>query len=60
VIFVLDLGRVVERGSHAELLERGGLYAHLYLQQFHGGEVEPRTADGVVLTSGRVIRERSP
>jgi ATP-binding cassette subfamily B protein len=59
VIFVLDRGRVVERGSHAELLERGGLYAHLYLQQFQGGEVETRTADGVVLTSGRVIRERS-
>jgi ABC-type multidrug transport system fused ATPase/permease subunit len=32
VIFVLDRGRVVERGSHTELLERGGLYAHLYLQ----------------------------
>jgi ATP-binding cassette subfamily B protein len=59
VIFVLDRGRVVERGSHAELLERGGLYAHLYLQQFQGGEVEARTADGVVLSSGRVIRERS-
>jgi ATP-binding cassette, subfamily B, bacterial len=59
VIFVLDRGRVVERGSHMELLERGGLYAHLYLQQFQGGEVEARTADGVVLSSGRVIRERS-
>jgi ATP-binding cassette subfamily B protein len=50
---------VVERGSHGELLERGGLYAHLYLQQFQGGEVEARTADGVVLSSGRVIREPS-
>jgi ATP-binding cassette subfamily B protein len=59
VIFVLDRGRVVERGSHGELLERGGLYAHLYLQQFQGGEVEARPADGVVLSSGRVIRERS-
>jgi ATP-binding cassette, subfamily B, bacterial len=56
VIFVLDRGRVVERGSHPELLERGGLYAHLYLQQFRGGEVEARTADGVVLTSGEVLR----
>jgi ATP-binding cassette, subfamily B, bacterial len=56
VIFVLDRGRVVERGSHAELLERGGLYAHLYLQQFRAGEVEARTADGVVLSSGEVER----
>jgi ATP-binding cassette, subfamily B, bacterial len=60
VIFVLDRGRLVERGSHAELLERGGLYAHLYLQQFRGGEVEAETADGVVLTSGEVVtRETS-
>jgi ATP-binding cassette, subfamily B, bacterial len=55
VIFVLDRGRVVERGSHSELVERGGLYAHLYLQQFRAGEVEARTADGVVMTSGEVL-----
>jgi ATP-binding cassette subfamily B protein len=34
VIFVLDRGRVVERGTHDELLARGGLYAELYEQQF--------------------------
>ncbi|HEX5949073.1 MAG TPA: ABC transporter ATP-binding protein [Actinomycetota bacterium] len=54
-IFVMDRGRIVERGTHAELLERGGLYAHLYLQQFKGGTVEAETADGVVLSSGRVV-----
>jgi ATP-binding cassette subfamily B protein len=59
VIFVLDRGRLVERGTHAELLERGGLYAHLYLQQFRGGEVEAETADGVVLTSGEVVTRES-
>jgi ATP-binding cassette subfamily B protein len=59
VIFVLDRGRVVERGTHTELLDRGGLYAHLYLQQFRGGEVEAETADGVVLTSGQVVPRRS-
>jgi ATP-binding cassette subfamily B protein len=55
VIFVLDRGRLVEQGSHSELLERGGLYAHLYLQQFRGGTVEAQTADGIVLTSGEVV-----
>jgi ATP-binding cassette subfamily B protein len=34
LILVLDRGRIVERGSHAELLTAGGLYAHLYQTQF--------------------------
>ena len=33
-VLVLDEGRIVERGSHTELLERGGLYAHLHRMQF--------------------------
>jgi subfamily B ATP-binding cassette protein MsbA len=33
-VVVLDLGRVVEAGSHAELLAREGLYAKLYQGQF--------------------------
>jgi ABC-type multidrug transport system fused ATPase/permease subunit len=33
-ILVLDAGRILERGSHAELLARGGLYAQMWrLQQ---------------------------
>jgi len=32
-IYVLDQGRVVERGTHRELLELNGLYARLYLAQ---------------------------
>ena len=31
---MLDHGRLVEAGTHAELLARGGLYARLYEQQF--------------------------
>jgi ATP-binding cassette subfamily B protein len=33
-IVVLDGGRVVDQGTHAELLTRGGLYAELYRTQF--------------------------
>jgi ATP-binding cassette subfamily B protein len=32
VIFVLDRGLIVERGTHAELLAIAGLYADLYNQ----------------------------
>jgi ATP-binding cassette, subfamily B, bacterial len=33
VIFVVEAGRLVERGTHAELLAAGGLYSSLYAQQ---------------------------
>ncbi len=34
-ILVLDRGRVVERGTHAELLARGGAYAQMWALQLH-------------------------
>jgi ATP-binding cassette subfamily B protein len=34
VIFVVEGGRIVESGTHAVLLARGGAYARLYLEQF--------------------------
>ncbi|GIL11732.1 MAG: ABC transporter ATP-binding protein [Chloroflexota bacterium] len=34
LILVLDRGGIVERGTHAELLEQAGLYAQLYETQF--------------------------
>jgi ATP-binding cassette subfamily B protein len=60
VIFVLDRGRLVEQGTHRELLERGGLYARLYEQQFRGGLVEAECEDGVVLSTGEVVPASQP
>jgi ATP-binding cassette, subfamily B, multidrug efflux pump len=34
LILVVADGRIAERGTHAELLEKGGLYADLYRRQF--------------------------
>ncbi len=34
VILVMERGRIVERGSHAELVKAGGLYSKLYQVQF--------------------------
>ncbi len=59
VIYVLERGRVVERGMHEELVRRGGLYARLYEQQFRGGLVEAKCRDGLVLATGEVLAATS-
>jgi ATP-binding cassette subfamily B protein len=60
VIFVLDRGRLVEYGTHSELIDLGAVYAQLYIQQFGAGTVECRCADGVLLRSGDVVGTRQP
>jgi subfamily B ATP-binding cassette protein MsbA len=47
-LVVVDRGRIVEEGSHAELLGRGGLYARLYQRQFRDDELlfEPASGTG--------------
>ena len=57
VIFAVDGGRIVERGTHEDLLARDGLYANLYDEQFDGGRVECRCEDGIVLVNGRVVAQ---
>jgi ATP-binding cassette subfamily B protein len=42
-IVVMDQGRIVEQGTHAELVRRGGLYARLAALQFE--QAEPATGD---------------
>jgi ATP-binding cassette subfamily B protein len=47
-ILVVDGGRIVERGTHAELIEHDGLYARLYREQFReAAEVEEETLAGL-------------
>ncbi len=39
-ILVLDAGRIIERGTHADLIARGGYYARLHRLQFADGSIE--------------------
>ncbi len=39
LILVMDRGRIVERGTHDELLVTGGLYSQLYETQFRGERI---------------------
>jgi ATP-binding cassette subfamily B protein len=58
-ILYVEKGRIIERGSHVELLERDGAYAALYHEQFSDGKVESRCEDGLVLASGEVVTEEA-
>ena len=49
VIFVVQEGRIVERGKHEELLESCGLYAELYRIQFQKESDALEALDGVSL-----------
>jgi ATP-binding cassette subfamily B multidrug efflux pump len=50
-ILVMENGRIVEQGSHAQLLEVDGAYAELYRTQFRGGE-EQSAIDDAAVASG--------
>ena len=40
IILVVDGGKIVERGSHAELIKKRGTYYNLYMRQFHEEQVQ--------------------
>ncbi len=53
-ILVYERGRIVERGTHAELLAQGGLYARLYREQFQTrARLAGQVVDGGDRTAGR-------
>ena len=43
IIFVLDAGRIIEKGSHDELIKNGGLYSKMYKEQASWYKDEPDT-----------------
>ncbi len=52
VIHVVDHGRIVESGSHDNLLAREGIYRTLYREQFGDGTIETTCSDGIVMADG--------
>jgi ATP-binding cassette subfamily B protein len=44
LILVYERGHIVERGTHSELLARGGTYARLYQEQFWTADTDPEAA----------------
>jgi ABC-type multidrug transport system fused ATPase/permease subunit len=45
-VLVLDEGRIVEDGTHEELMAKSGLYLDLYQKQFTSSQSDPATAAG--------------
>jgi len=55
-ILVVDNGRIVEEGSHDDLMKKGGLYRHLYEMQFK----EPEEAVKGLIISAEAPMLRNP
>jgi subfamily B ATP-binding cassette protein MsbA len=51
-ILVMEKGRIVEQGSHQELLKQGGLYAEMYRAQFRLDEEDAMAARAPAMVPG--------
>ena len=60
VIFVLDGGRIVERGTHNDLAGNGGLYARLYREQFAPGRGPAPPGEGAALAGADPVGAGRP
>ena len=59
-ILVLDSGRIVERGRHAELLERDGRYADMWHRQQETAELQKELAERLAMEEQGLEGEGAP
>ncbi|MGH8324174.1 MAG: metal ABC transporter permease, partial [Steroidobacteraceae bacterium] len=59
-IIVLDKGRIVERGAHASLLARNGLYAALWKRQNEVRQAEETLRRAAIEEGGRLSIKIEP
>lgn len=57
-IAVLEQGRVVEVGTHTELLQKGGYYSRLYMMQFAQKVSAPNTHNETFIRISHEVRTR--